>query len=128
MFQFERIGMSIRQFLENILPSVDPISVKIGTIILKLKFFFSCHSQIGLVLTKMVKNRSFWNTHGPKSGFLELFCVIMSYFFLNLCLKLYRNTFLWFKPVFDHFFVRKTVRSRETPQDGLFSKSFIIIS
>ena len=84
---------------------------------------------------------------GSKSGFLKPLCLIMSYFFLNLRLKLYLDTcehksFLWVNSFlclswifrgpqtlhcgslslyFDNFFVRKTVGSRETPRDGLFS-------
>ena len=46
--------------------------------------------------------KSFWASNDSKSGFLDPFCQIMSYFSLTLCLKLYLNTlehksqwFLW---------------------------------
>ena len=100
---------------------------------------------IPLILLKMEvfrKNRPFSASNGSKSGFREWVCLIMSYFFLTLCLKLYLDTlehksywFLWvnlflcrfwlfrgprtlhfggLSLYFDKFFVRKTVGNWET--------------
>ena len=64
-------------------------SVKIWLVQLKLKFLVSCHSQICLILTKNGQKQVILGLKWLK---IELFCLIMSYFFLTLCLKLYLDT------------------------------------